>query len=71
MLYHLAIAVLGIVAMFAVWTAAQALKRRSDPRFGRGDDVLAGCGGCAGESMCQAFEERRAACLQAQAPRKE
>jgi hypothetical protein len=54
MLYHVAIAAVGIAGLFAMWTAVQNLKRRSDPRFGKGDDVMAGCGSCAMEDLCHA-----------------
>ncbi|HET6347621.1 MAG TPA: hypothetical protein VFH88_00920 [Candidatus Krumholzibacteria bacterium] len=52
MLHQLAKAVGVITGLFAFWVAVQALKRRSDPNYHRGDDVLAGCGTCAIENIC-------------------
>jgi hypothetical protein len=55
MFYHLLIAVLGTAGLLGAWVAVQSLKRRSDPRLGAGDDVLA-CGGCgSGHCSCGAM----------------
>jgi hypothetical protein len=62
MLYHFVIAVLGITGLFGGWVAVQALKRRSDPRFGSRDDVMAGCGSCAGEGFCHVLDSTSADC---------
>ena len=52
MLYHLAIAFGGIALLMGTWVTVQALKRRSDPRYGPGDDVLAGCDACTMGDVC-------------------
>jgi hypothetical protein len=56
MLQQLATAVAVITGLFSAWAAVQALKRRTDPRFKRGDDVLAGCGTCAIGDACRPGE---------------
>jgi hypothetical protein len=52
MLYHLGVAFAGIGVLMGGWVLAQALKRRSDPRFRPGDDVLAGCDACTMGDVC-------------------
>jgi hypothetical protein len=58
MLHNLVIAIGGTVGLMVVWIAIQGLKRRSDPAFHAGDDVLA-CGDCARGSCsgCGGFRE--------------
>jgi hypothetical protein len=48
-----ATAVAVITGLMLGWVAVQALKRRSDPRFRPGDDVLAGCGTCSIAEACR------------------
>ncbi|HEX5133203.1 MAG TPA: hypothetical protein VFX92_12045 [Candidatus Krumholzibacteria bacterium] len=56
MLHDLIIAIGGTVGLMVAWVAVQSLKRRSDPTFAAGDDVLA-CGDCTGGSCngCSGF----------------
>ncbi len=49
MIYHLLVAVGGVVGLMTAWLAVQSLKRRSDPDLRAGDDVLA-CATCGLES---------------------
>jgi hypothetical protein len=58
MLYHLGVAFAGIGVLMGGWVLVQALKRRSDPRFHPGDDVLAGCGACSMGDVCHAGPDR-------------
>ena len=60
---QIAMTALVITALFAMWAAVQGLKRKTDPRFERGDDVLAGCGTCAVADTCHAYgREDSSAC---------
>jgi len=52
MLHQLLTAAGVITGLFAAWAAVQSLKRRTDPRFHAGDDVLAGCGTCSIADAC-------------------
>lgn len=58
MLYHLGVAFAGIAVLMGGWVLVQALKRRSDPRFGPADDVLAGCDACTMGDVCHAGPDR-------------
>ena len=62
MFEHLAKATSVIVGLFLMWTAVQALKRRSDPRYKRGDDVLAGCGTCSIADACHGATDGTETC---------
>ncbi len=51
MLYHLAIAVGGLLVLIIIWTTVQSLVRRQSPRPGDDGDVLA-CNICSGTGLC-------------------
>ncbi|UCG52223.1 MAG: hypothetical protein JSW58_01315 [Candidatus Latescibacterota bacterium] len=51
MLYHLLVAVIGVVGLVGVWLGVQALARRGGPEFGPESDVLA-CKTCHTPDAC-------------------
>jgi hypothetical protein len=51
MLYHMLVAVIGVVGLMGIWLGVQALVRREGPEFGPESDVLA-CKSCHTPDAC-------------------